>query len=268
MKLKNIVYLEEKPLQAAIMTAVIHLGLMVTMGFFLGVVSGITGELGLPYPSWLDGFSIVASGGIAVWLAFRFLSPDSVFPDLKRRPVARDWVMAGFFALLAYFLSLFAAIMLAMLPFIPQESNVEMLMELMPKSMIVRLLLMAVCVPIIEEILYRGVVLGQLVRKMRPGYAVLVSAVIFGAIHLDPFQSLYTFFLGLFLGWFYLRTRNLRLTIWIHVVFNSYGLLISELQLEQYGEEVVLMYTLIFLLVVGITGAMAVSHFRKFSPET
>ncbi len=79
--------------------------------------------------------------------------------------------------------------------------------------------------PIVEEILFRGIIMHGLMRNYRGWYAVLLSGILFSFFHLNPWQMTYTFFLGLLLGWVMLRTRSLPLAILIHALNNLVVLL-------------------------------------------
>ncbi|MFA9390319.1 MAG: lysostaphin resistance A-like protein [Prolixibacteraceae bacterium] len=82
-----------------------------------------------------------------------------------------------------------------------------------------------VIAPIIEEILFRGIIMHGLMRNYRSWYAVLLSGLLFSIFHLNPWQMTYTFFLGLLLGWLMVRTRSLPLTILVHAINNLLVLL-------------------------------------------
>ncbi|GAB3237211.1 hypothetical protein GCM10027346_28500 [Hymenobacter seoulensis] len=77
-----------------------------------------------------------------------------------------------------------------------------------------------VAVPILEEVLFRGVILQALLRAYRPWVAIGQSALLFGIIHFNPAQSLGTALIGVVLGWLYYRTRSLWLCISIHALNN------------------------------------------------
>ncbi len=86
-------------------------------------------------------------------------------------------------------------------------------------------LLLGVCVlvPIAEELLFRGIVLGELSAVMPPWLAVLVQALLFSLFHMQGIQSLYVFIPGLAMGIAYLATRSIWVPIWMHMVFNLIG---------------------------------------------
>lgn len=77
--------------------------------------------------------------------------------------------------------------------------------------------------PVLEELLFRGVVLQGLLRSQRPWVAIGQSALLFGIIHFNPAQSVNAFFLGLVFGWLYYRTRSLVLCMATHGLYNALG---------------------------------------------
>lgn len=87
----------------------------------------------------------------------------------------------------------------------------------------VALLVGAVAVPLLEELLFRGVILSGLLRSQRPWVAIGQSALLFGLIHFNPAQSVSTALVGLLLGWLYYRTRSLGLCIALHALNNGIG---------------------------------------------
>lgn len=77
-----------------------------------------------------------------------------------------------------------------------------------------------VVAPIIEELIFRGIILNGL-RKNYPAFtAVFFSGLLFSLFHLNPWQMPATFVLGLLLGWIMIRTRNIILAIIGHAMNN------------------------------------------------
>jgi membrane protease YdiL (CAAX protease family) len=77
-----------------------------------------------------------------------------------------------------------------------------------------------VVAPVLEEVLFRGVLLKGLLRNYRPSTAILQSAVLFGVFHFNPAQSATATLIGLLLGWLYYRTRSVPLCIALHGMNN------------------------------------------------
>ena len=74
--------------------------------------------------------------------------------------------------------------------------------------------------PVVEEMLFRGVVFHYL-EKIRGGaFPVVFSALFFGIWHGEPVQMVYTAVIGIGLGIIYYRTRNLKMSIAAHM-FNN-----------------------------------------------
>ena len=76
--------------------------------------------------------------------------------------------------------------------------------------------------PISEEIGFRGVLMGGLLR-MRCGAwpAIVISAIVFAAFHGTHIQLLGTTVFGIIAGWLYWRTRSLIPSMIVHMVNNS-----------------------------------------------
>lgn len=85
-----------------------------------------------------------------------------------------------------------------------------------------------IAAPILEEVLFRGMIQDTLVRRYGSMRGIIVAAAIFGIIHIIPQQAINAFFIGLILGYIYLRTKSLLPVIIIHAINNaiSYTLMI------------------------------------------
>jgi len=83
----------------------------------------------------------------------------------------------------------------------------------------------AVVAPIVEELIFRGLILQGFRRNYNALTAVFMSALLFALFHLNPWQFPATFVLGLLLGWIMLRTNNILLAIIGHSINNFLVLL-------------------------------------------
>ena len=79
---------------------------------------------------------------------------------------------------------------------------------------------MGVLAPVLEEFLFRGIILTGLSRRMDPWWAILWSSVLFAIAHLNPWQALPAFAMGCFFGWIYYRTRSFWTVIGLHSLNN------------------------------------------------
>lgn len=86
------------------------------------------------------------------------------------------------------------------------------------------LLVTALLVPVFEELIFRGLILGGLSRHISFGWANALQAALFAAIHDDPPRFLFYFALGLFAGWLVRRNRSLGPAIALHVANNTFAI--------------------------------------------
>ena len=83
--------------------------------------------------------------------------------------------------------------------------------------------------PLFEEWLCRGLVLRGLLQKTNPATAILVSAVFFAVLHMNPWQALAAFILGTLFGYVYYKTGSLKLTMLMHCVNNTMAVVFSRI---------------------------------------
>lgn len=90
------------------------------------------------------------------------------------------------------------------------------------------ILAIAIIGPILEEMLFRGAVTTELLKKYSPKKAIFFSALIFGIFHINPAQVLNAFLLGLLLAWVFYKTRSLIPGILIHILNNSLSVYFTQ----------------------------------------
>lgn len=79
--------------------------------------------------------------------------------------------------------------------------------------------------PILEEIVFRNILLNSLLNTHTKKIAIIISSLIFAVIHGNPFQIMIAFILGLFFGVVYSKNRNILHTIILHCFANIFGVL-------------------------------------------
>ena len=76
--------------------------------------------------------------------------------------------------------------------------------------------------PIAEEIGFRGVLLGGLLKtRCRPWLAILISAIAFGLLHKFPMAFVGSIIIGIIVGWLYWRTGSIIPCVIVHIANNS-----------------------------------------------
>lgn len=116
-------------------------------------------------------------------------------------------------------------------------------------------LVVAVFAPIFEEWMCRGMVLRGLLTRMKPGWAIVVSALFFAVIHANPWQALNAFIIGVVMGYVYYKTGSLWLTMLIHFVNNGSAVVLAQfasLEETDYWIEMMPLSVYIPLCIAGV----------------
>lgn len=101
--------------------------------------------------------------------------------------------------------------------------------QLMNAPIWITLISVSVFAPLFEEWLCRGIVLRGLLQKSSPAAAITVSALFFAVLHMNPWQALPAFLLGLLFGYVYYKTGSLKLTMLMHCVNNTMATIFSRI---------------------------------------
>lgn len=132
---------------------------------------------------------------------------------------------------------------------------------------ILAVLSIAVLGPAIEELVFRRIIIDEctVYFKGRQWAAILLSAILFGVIHMNPAQMAFAAGAGIIFGWIYCRTGSMLPGFVGHVINNSIGVIDMRTQtLEKAigGDEIslfndpkVMVAFISALLIAGITAA-------------
>ena len=95
------------------------------------------------------------------------------------------------------------------------------MMEQMTSDKATLIVLTVVMAPLFEEMVFRGIIQKGLInRGMKPLKAILISALVFGLVHGNPWQFVGAVLLGSILGLVYHKTKSLLLPMLLHA-FNN-----------------------------------------------
>lgn len=112
--------------------------------------------------------------------------------------------------------------------------------------------------PLVEEILFRGMIFGKLRRAFSFWPSGIISAVLFGVFHLNLVQGIYAAAFGLVLAYIFEKTETLWGCYLLHALFNMSSYIISgyESALEKAGAEmpvgIQLMISVVSIVIVGL----------------
>jgi membrane protease YdiL (CAAX protease family) len=104
--------------------------------------------------------------------------------------------------------------------------------ELLDKAhggwIVVLVLVVALGAPIIEELVYRGLILQALQSRLNDWLALVIGSAWFALIHLQPVELPGLFAFALVLGICFQRTGRLGMSVFAHIGFNAAGLLLAS----------------------------------------
>ncbi len=132
----------------------------------------------------------------------------------------------------------------------------EMFKNLSGQKGIFPFLTIVIAAPILEELIFRGIILDGLLKRYSLFASILASSLLFGIVHLNPWQFVSAMVIGFLAGWMYYKTKNLALPILIHFVNNGFAFaymffidtdkMMDQSLTEQYGR-----ITNFFLITAG-----------------
>ena len=122
------------------------------------------------------------------------------------------------------------------------------LVSVIESKNIAAVIMIAVLAPIFEELICRKIIIDR-TRRYGEFTSIMLSSFVFGMFHCNIYQIFYAFALGIILGYVYMRTGNVILTIIMHMIINSSSSILYPLAPELYNYYV---YTMVALGVISI----------------
>ena len=220
------------PVLAALGKSVCYLLLFVGMqtlvmlpaSVYLGVAAALGGDVDTLYAQLMADVTTYSmiSGllTIAVVIAFYRFRRKPMAEALWLRGVDGPALLTG--AALAPALYLLVGGALALLPEAWLESYNEASAGI-ETGTFTGVLAVAVVAPVVEELVFRGLMLNRLSRVMPGWLAALLSSAVFGICHGHPVWFAYAFVLGAFFAFIDLRAQSILPSILGHLVFNAIG---------------------------------------------
>ena len=86
-------------------------------------------------------------------------------------------------------------------------------------------ILMIVFVTFVEELIFRAILQAELIKRSGPALGILITSVIFGALHsgfTNYYELLFAFGVGLIFGIAFYKTKNLPFVVTMHAVNNIF----------------------------------------------
>lgn len=193
----------------------------------------------------------IFSFSLGLLLTLYFMKPD------MREPAHPEAASAGGvigWSILGVFLALFAQMIAAsietyILGIDPGSENTAGIMDIV-RSNLLFILIPTIIAPILEEILFRKIIFGSLYKRMNFFFAALLSALIFGVIHMELAHLLMYASMGLVFAYLYVKTKRILVPILVHAGMNTMVVLaqlsIDPAELERMLEEMQMIFFHLF----------------------
>jgi membrane protease YdiL (CAAX protease family) len=196
--------------------------------------------------------------------------------DYAEEPVPTKKQSPLLYLLLLLFMPFLAIVVEPLSSWIPMPEDIKRIFDTAFKSNFPTFISVVIAAPFAEEWLCRGVILKGLLRHTTPAKAIVWSSVLFGILHLNPWQAIPAFCMALAIGWVFWRTQSIWPCIFMHAVNNGMAFLMmvlfphldSNVTLKDLtGSDYNLIYLGGFILCAG-TGYLILRLLRKDSNKT
>ncbi|WP_026882423.1 CPBP family intramembrane glutamic endopeptidase [Clostridium akagii] len=155
---------------------------------------------------------------IVPMIIYLLVTKKSPTEALRLKPLkAKNWLYVGGVALLVYPIATFLGLVTNLF----FHNNVNDLLQKMDSLPLWAFVLVIALTPAIcEEFTVRGIILSGY-KKIGTGKAAIITGFMFGVLHLNPSQFLYTFVLGIILAYLVRVTDSIFASIICHFTFNG-----------------------------------------------
>ena len=131
-------------------------------------------------------------------------------------------------------------------------------------SIFVTLLGIGLITPVVEEIIFRGMVMFDLGRLFPPIAVILIQGAIFGLFHMVPVQIVYTIPLGVYFGYIAYKSGSVWPAAAGHIAMNAVSILLTAPGMTNLLNEP--LFSLFFMLFSIYMFVSALIYFIKKSP--
>ena len=120
----------------------------------------------------------------------------------------------------------------------------------------------AVLPAILEEWAFRGVICKNLIPYNKTG-AIIISALLFGFMHINPSTIIFTTVIGALLAVCYVYTGSLKIPMLIHFLNNALATTITIFMDADNPEDPVVLITFFIMIILMILGISAIIHYTR-----
>lgn len=182
------------------------------------------------------------------WIAFQLRSDSlSNYAGIRKTKFINVFgsVAAGLFA----YLAVENLMSIIRIPEDIMQEYIEHVQWLSDSNIWLMALVSVVAAPVVEELVFRGVLMKALQKAITPIGAVLVTSVLFTFAHGDIVQGMYSFAIGILLGYVKIKSGSLWNCIAMHFAFNMANVIVAATEFPVY---VIPVWIVLILLVSAL----------------
>ena len=120
--------------------------------------------------------------------------------------------------------------------------------EILNANPILAFISVVILAPIVEEIIFRGVIFNEASKYKGGAFPIIISALLFGLAHMQPIQIVYAFISGLIFAFVYSKTHSLPIVMFLHMLNNLLTLVPEPLSTFISVIQVICIIPMIYLL--------------------
>lgn len=134
-------------------------------------------------------------------------------------------------------------------------------------SIIIQLLVGGVLTPVLEEMLFRGIIYKRLKTYYEVTIAAYIAAIIFAVAHFNLIQGLYAFIVGIVLIYLYEKSGNLVTTICMHCAANVTTVLMGVNPISKFIDKHILIRIAVSVVMIVLFVKFMLDAYEKYSKE-
>ncbi|MGN0375101.1 MAG: lysostaphin resistance A-like protein [Butyrivibrio sp.] len=134
-------------------------------------------------------------------------------------------------------------------------------------NIFVQIIATSVCAPLVEELLFRGVLYKRMRTRLKVVPSMLISSAIFGIIHGNLVQFIYAFLIGMILSFVYEKFKNIWAPIILHAGANLLSVLLTMLLGESTAEPSLGLYMIVTVVELAVTCLLLILIERKVNRQ-
>ncbi|ANZ32930.1 intramembrane glutamic endopeptidase MroQ [Staphylococcus carnosus] len=221
-----------------------------------GVYNGLQGKSLMLATSYTQVGLMIAAAIIVLWMNAHVKNPtylDNAPDKIKRRYII-PWAIVGLIVVLIY--QVIASLINQFVFKVDQPSpNTTGIMRMIQDAPIF-IVLVTIAGPLLEEFVFRKVIFGNIFEKLKGNkvirfiIAATVSSALFATAHNDPSFIIIYFGMGFILSGFYVYSKRIAVPICIHILMNSYVVVIQLLFADKIKEMQESMQTILHFFLI------------------